>query len=60
MLNCSMATQNLGDMFQTVRRAVNVLKLMFLHVFKYPPNVIFRVANINAQRANVTGSMSHM
>ena len=30
---------------------------MFLRVSKYPPNVIFRNANINAQRANVTGSM---
>ena len=37
-----------------VRRAVNVLKLMFLRVSKYPPNAIFRNANINAQRANVT------
>ena len=31
---------------------------MFLHVSKYPPNVIFRNANINSQRANVTGSMN--
>ena len=31
---------------------------MFIHVSKYPPNTIFRSANINAQRANVTGSMN--
>ena len=36
-----------------VRRAVNVLC-----VSKYPPNAIFRSANINAQRANVTRSMN--
>ena len=31
---------------------------MFLRVSKYPPNAIFRnVNNINAQHANVTGSM---
>ena len=47
-------------MFQAARRAVNVLKLMFPRIFKYPPNAIFRNANtcINAQRANVTGSMN--
>ena len=43
--------------FAAVRRAVNVLKLMFLRVSKYPSNAIFRNAIINAQRANVTGSM---
>ena len=33
---------------------------MFLRrrVSKYPPNVIFRNANINAKRANVTSSMN--
>ena len=30
---------------------------MFLRVSKYPSNAIFRNAIINAQRANVTGSM---
>ena len=43
--------------FQAVRRAVNVIKLMFLRVSKYPPNAIFRNANINSQRAKVTDSM---
>ena len=42
--------------FQAVRRAVNVK--MFLRVSKYPPNAIFHSANINAQRANITGSMN--
>ena len=41
----------------SVCRAVNVLKLMFLRESKYPPNAIFRNANINAQPANVTGSI---
>ena len=45
-------------MFQAVCRAVNVLKLMFLRVSKYLPNVIFRNVNINVQRLNVTGSMN--
>ena len=40
-----------SHMFQAVRHAVNVL-----NVSKYPPNAKFRNANINAQRANVTGS----
>ena len=31
---------------------------MFLPVSKYLPNVIFRNANINVQRANITGSMN--
>ena len=44
-------------LFQSVRRAVNVLKV-FLRVSKYPPNAIFRSANINTQRANVTGSIN--
>ena len=35
-----------------VRRAVNVL-----NVSTYPPNAILHSANINAKRANVTGSM---
>ena len=43
--------------FQAVHRAVNVLKLMFLHVSKYQPDAIFRNANINVQRADVSGSM---
>ena len=30
---------------------------MFLRVSKYPPNAIFRNANINAQCAKITGSM---
>ena len=29
---------------------------MFLHVSKYPPNVIFRNGNVNVQRTNVTDS----
>ena len=42
-------------MFQAVRRAVNVLNVSTAS--KYSPNVIFRSAIINAQRANLTGSM---
>ena len=43
-------------MFQAIRRAVNVLNVS--RVSKYPPNAIFHNANINVQRANVTGSMN--
>ena len=43
---------NMIGIFPAVRCAVNVL--MFLGVSKYPPNAIFRNANINAQGANVT------
>ena len=39
--------------FQVDRHSVNVLR-----VSKYPPNVIFRSANINVQRENATGSMN--
>ena len=42
--------------FQAVHRAVNVIKLMFLHVSKYQHDAIFHNVNINSQRANVTGS----
>ena len=38
------------------RTSVNVLNVST--VCKYPPNAIFRSASINAQRANVTGSMN--
>ena len=40
--------------FQAVCRSVNVLNVS---TCKYPHNAIFRNANINTQRANVTGSM---
>ena len=33
-------------------------KCFYVYLYKYPPNVIFRNANINAQHANVTGSMN--
>ena len=43
------------SIFQVDRHSVNVLyKCSYIRVSKYPPNAIFRNANINAQRANVT------
>ena len=33
---------------------------MFLRVYKYPINVIFRNANINAQHANVTNRLNEL
>ena len=55
-LVCSMA--RMFAIYISGRTSCCKYSKMFLCVSKYPPNVIFCSANINAQRTNVTSSMN--